>query len=57
LKKRICDEFNQDKGKTPLEEANIRLRNPKLEHDIGEVIHDCDILENLHLYDEKEMYV
>jgi len=28
-----------------------------VEFDAGEVIHDCDILENLHLYDEKELYV
>jgi hypothetical protein len=35
---------------------DIRLRNPKLE-DLGEVVNDCDILENFHLYDEKEFYL
>lgn len=37
---------------------NIRLRNPKLDdYSFGDVINDSDILENCHLFDEKEIYV
>lgn len=36
--------------------TDIRLRNPKID-DLGEVIHDCEILENCHIYDDKEIYL
>ena len=56
LKQRIIKEYNKLNPDNQLTIEDIRLRNPRLD-DIGEVIHDCEILENCHLYDEKEIYV
>jgi hypothetical protein len=32
------------------------LRNPKFD-DLGEVINDCEVMENFYLFDEKEFYL
>ena len=56
LKQKIIDEYNKANPENMLTVDDNRLRNPKLD-DLGEVINDCDILENLHLYDEKEFYM
>ena len=49
-------EYNKANPENVIDAESIRLRNPKLD-DIGEVIHECEILENCHLYDEKEIYM
>lgn len=35
-------------------EGEFRLRNPKVD-DLGEIIHDDDVMESLHLFDGKEI--
>lgn len=56
LKSRILKEYNNTNPDNQLAVEDIRLRNPKLD-DLGEVIHDCEILENYHLFDEKEIHM
>lgn len=56
LKQRILNEFNKANLENVVMMEDIRLRNPKLD-DLGEVINDCEVLENCHLYDEKEIYL
>ena len=56
LKQRILNEYNKANPENVVMMEDIRLRNPKLD-DLGEVINDCEVLENCHLYDEKEIYL
>lgn len=53
FKHKILDQYNQLHPDNILTLEDIRLRNPRVD-DLGDVIHDCDILENFHLYDDKE---
>ncbi len=57
LKLRIAGKYNEQNPEDPLDPDTIRIRNPKSEGDFGELLNDCDILENCHLYDEKELFV
>lgn len=35
----------------------VRIRNPKIDNHIGEVVKENDNLDNLYLFDEKQIYI
>lgn len=57
LKEAVCSLYNskQAPGTKELTVADFKLRNPM--NDFGAIVNDFDILEDLHLYDDKDFYV
>lgn len=57
LKEAICCLYNskQPPGSMELTTGDFRLRNPM--NDFGGVVNDLDILDDLHLYDDKDFYL
>lgn len=57
LKEAVCSLYNNKlpTGTSELTIADFRLRNPQ--NDFGSVVNDFDILEDLNLFDDKEIYL
>lgn len=57
LKEAVCSLYNSKlpSGAAELTLADFRLRNPQ--NDFGSVVNDFDILEDLNLFDDKDIYL